>query len=618
MEGLATREGKAFTDMRPLPALLACGLCALALSTSPAQPAPDQPEPAPTNAVQSLDRKLTVEGFGKIGLGDPVVAQKNAYQAAVLDAYHQLFWQGAEEQGLLPETPPMDSRTFRLDEQHPNPVLLDWLLRSEVLSQQETGGRLKVVLQSPPVGELAKEAVHVLRAQPFDVDGDQEMETVSLTFDGRIQVSKRGKILASSPCLNVFSSSTMRTLGAEPWEQVQLTRLLNVGSLEAVDKDKLRVVADLSLGESVDQFWVGKASEQREVLLRWDDPKNEPRVQITEPRDFAYTLRDKVAWKGELLTPSGLLNAKLRVNGRPFWQTPERLNTQRLRMDILLPLLPGVNRAQVQVNDLNHRSLSREVLLFREAACSPVVPARRRALIIGVGQYAAAQFPKLPAVTGDLKRLADFLKRPEGGAFAPDQVVVLANQDATRAKILERLKAITTVEGEDRVMILVYFAGLSAPSGGSGGKGLLPYDAKGFDEGALSPRDLLAAVGEIRQQDLLLVADTSQTRLQANATDQLWLDAQEFAESLSRQGWAVLSSADGLPEQRDVTAGSRMLSAFLEGCGGAADGNHDGFVEWDESYRYLFQNLRVSSPSTSSPLRRGELIGRIPLAVCKK
>ena len=604
--------------MRLLPAALTCGLCALAMSSSLAQPASEQPEPAPTNAVQSLDRRLTVEGYGKIPLGDPAAAQKSAYLAAVLDGYHQLFWQGAEQQGLLPETPPLDSRTFRLDEQHPNPVLLDWLMRCEVTSQQEVGGRLKVVLQSPSVGDLAKDGTHVLRSQTFDVDGDQDLETVSVTYDGRIQVSKKGKILASSPCLNVFSCSTMRTLGAEPWEQVQLTRLLNVGSLEAVGKDKLRVVADLSLGESVDEFWVGKASEQREVLLRWDDPKNEPQVRITEPHDFAYTLKDKVAWKGDLLTPSGLLNAKLRVNGRPFWQTPERLNTQKLRMDILLPLLPGVNRAQVQVNDLNRRSLSREVLLFREAACSPVVPARRRALLIGVGQYGATQFPKLAAVSGDLRRLSDFLKRPDSGAFAIDQVVVLADQQATRAKILESLKALTRVEGDERVMVFVYFAGLSAPSGGSGGKGLLPYDAKGFDEGALSPRDLLEAVGEIKQQDILLVADTSQTRLQNNVTDQLWLDSQEFAESLSRQGWAVLSSVDGLPEQRDVTSGSRMLSAFLEGCAGAADGNHDGFVEWDESYRYLFQALRVSSPSTSSPLRRGELIGRVPLAVCRK
>lgn len=605
--------------MRILPAALASLFYFLAISSSLlAQPGSETPEPAPTNAVQILDKRLTVEGVGKIPLGDPIAAQKNAYQAAVLDAYHQLFWQGAQAQGLLPETPPLDSRTFRLDEQHPNPVLLDWLLRAEVVSQQEVGGRLRVNVQSPPVGELAKDNVQILRSQSFDVDNDKELETIMVTYDGRIMVSKQGKILAVSPCLNVFSCSTMRSLGSEPWEQVQLTRLLNVGGLEAVGKDKLRVVADLSLGESVDEFWVGKASEQREVLLRWDDPKNEPKVQITEPHDFAYTLKDKVAWKGTLLTPSGLLNAKLRVNGRPFWQTPERLNTQRLRMDILLPLLPGVNRAQVQVNDLNHRTLSREVLLFREAACPPVVPARRRALVVGVDEYAASQFPKLPGVSGDLKRLADFLRRPDQGAFAPEQVVVLSGKEATRAKILEQLKALTRVEGEERVTVLVYFAGLSAPSGGSGGKGLLPYDAKGFDEGALSPRDLLEAVGEIKQQDILLVADTSQTRLHNNASNQLWLDSQEFAESLSRQGWAVLSSVDGQPEQRDVTAGSRMLSAFLEGCSGAADSNHDGSVEWDESYRYLFQALRVSSPSTSSPLRRGELIGRVPISICKK
>lgn len=579
----------------------------------------DQPEPSPTNAVQTLERRLTVEGVGRIPLGDPQAGEKNAYQAAVLDAYQQLFWQGAEQLGLLPQVVALDSRSFRLDEQHPNPILLDWLLRAEVVSQQEVAGRLRVSLQSPPLSDLTKDTPHYLRSQSFDVDGDKEPETVVVTYDGRIQVLKRGKRLASSPCLNVFACSTMRQLGAEPWEQVQLSRLVNIGSLEPLPGDKLRVVADLTLGECVDENWLGKATEQREVLLRWDDPKTDPQVEVTEPRDFFYTLKDKVAWKGLLLTPAGLLNAKLRVNGRPFWQTPDQMNTQRLRMDILLPLLPGVNRAQVQLNDLNKRSVTREVLLFREAACPNIQPTRRRALLVGVSQYDAAQFPQLPAVKGDLQRMLQFLLRPDGGAFNREQITVLFGKDATRANILESLRKLSRTEDQERVLVLVYFGGLSAPAAsGSGGKGLLPVDAKGFDEGAVTPRDLAEAVGELKQQDILLLADTSRSRLQSFTADQLWLDSQEFAEALARQGWAVLSSVDGLPEQRDTNSGSRLLSAWLDGCGSAADLNRDGYVEWDENYRFLFSALRVSSPSTTCPLRRGELIGRVPLSSCPK
>lgn len=580
----------------------------------------DQPEPSPTNAVQTLERSLSVEGVGRIPLGgDPQVAEKNAYQAAVLDAYQQLFWQGAEQLGLLPQVTGLDCRSFRLDEQHPHPALLDWLLRAEVVSQQEVAGRLRVTLKSPPVADLTREAPHYLRSVSFDVDGDKENETVVVTYDGRIQILKRGKLLASSPGLNVFACSSMRQTGAEPWEQVQLSRLVNIASLEPLAGDKLRLVADLTLGECVDENWLGKASEQREVLLRWDDPKTDPQVEVTEPRDFFYTLKDKVAWKGLLLTPAGLLNAKLRVNGRPFWQTPDQMNTQRLRMDILLPLLPGVNRAQVQLNDLNRRSVTREVLLFREAACPNIQPVRRRALLIGVSQYDAPQFPQLPAVKADLQRLQQFLQRPDGGAFQREQITVLHGKDATRARILESLRNLSKVDDQERVLLLVYFGGLSAPAvTGSGGKGLLPVDAKGFDEGAVTPRDMAEAMGELKQQDVVLLADTSRSRLQNSTTDQLWLDSQEFAEALARQGWAVLSSVDGLPEQRDTSSGSRLLSAWLEGCSGAADLNRDGYVEWDENYRFLFGSLRVSSPSTTCPLRRGELIGRVPLSVCPK
>ncbi len=235
-----------------------------------------------------------------------------------------------------------------------------------------------------------------------------------------------------------------------------------------------------------------------------------------------------------------------------------------------------------------------------------------------MGDYAAAQFPHLPGVGADLARLQQFLQRPDGGAYARDQITVVQGKEATRSKILESLRQLGKVEGDERTLIFVYFGGLSAPSAGSGGKGLLPYDARGFDEGSLSPRDLANALGELKQQDVLLVVDTSQSKLQTSVADQLWLDSQEFADSLARQGWAVLSSVDGLPDQRDSSAGSRLLSALLDGWAGAADVNHDGAVEWDESYRFLFQALRVSSPSTASPLRRGELLGRVPLASCHR
>lgn len=586
---------------------------------SRAQGDPPVPEPSPTNAVQSLEQRVSVEGVGRIPLGDPQLAEKNAYQAAVLDAYQLLFLQGAEHLGLLPEAAPNDWRSFRLDENHPHTTLLDWLLRSEVISQQEVAGRIRVKVQSPPLTDLTKESPHFLRSLAFDADGDNDLENVVVTHDGRIQVLKNGKPLASSACLNVFSCNSMRQIGMEPWEQVQLTRLINIGGLERVGKDRLRVVADLTLGEAVNEFWVGKASEQREVLLRWDDPKSEPQIQLTEPRDFLYTLKDKIAWKGLLLTPSGLLNAKLRVNGRAFWQTPDQLNTQRLRMDIMLPLLPGLNRAQVQVNDLNRRSQTRELLLFREASCPAVKPPRRRALLIGVGEYQAGHFPKLPKVNSDLQRLAQFLQRPDGGAFPKEQIIKLSGPEASRAKILESLRQLSKVESsEERVLVFIYFAGLSAPSAGAAGKSLLPYDAKGFDEGAVSPRDLVEATGELRQQDIVLLSDTSQSQLQPQAGEQLWLDSQEFAESLGRQGWAVISSVDGIAGQRDGESGSRVLSAWLDGCAGAADVNGDGYVEWDEGYRHLFQTLRVSSPASASPLRRGELLGKVPLSLCPK
>lgn len=570
------------------------------------------PEPSPTNAVELLDERLKVEGNGIVPLGDPELGQRLGYQAAVLSGYQQLFWQGAELMGLFPKDMPQEHRRFRLDDQHPNRVLLDWLLRAEVISHQEFPGRIRVQLQSPPVAELTQENIHELRALQRDLDGDGQPERISITYDGRIRILKpQGegyKVVASSEVLNVFSCSSMRRPGMEPWEQVQLTRVLGIGGVESLPPGegqplwRTRVVAELALGEMVGEHWVGKASEQREILLRWDDPANAPSIELSEPQDFQLTPKTQVALKGLLRTPSRLQSARLRVNGRPFWQTPDSMASLRLKMDLMLPLLPGFNRAQVQLQDQAGRMASREVLLYRDARSPGLNPARRRALLIGVSEYASSQFPPLPRVADDLNRLQDHLK----GDF--EQVVVLRGQEATRARILESLSRLAQFEGEERSMLLVYFAGFSASSQAS--KALLPYDARGFDEGALGARELSAAVGDLKQLDVALLVDTSHSNLQNAGHDQLWLDSREFAERLSRQGWAVLSSVDAPASQRDGTQGSRFLSGLVEASGKAADLDSDGWVEWDELYRQLFLALRVSSPATPIPIRRGELLGR--------
>lgn len=605
--------------MRKWMAFCCLGWAALLSSGLPGQAQVEQPEPAPTNASQTLDRRLTVEGVGRLPLQSSEAAQQQAYQAAILDAYQQLLWQGAEQMGLLSENQSLEIRSLRLDEHHPNPILLDWLLRSEAVSQQEVSGRLRVAVQSPPLSELSKDSgPHFVRSQAVDVDGDGKPDNLGVTYDGRILVTKsNGQLLASSPCLNLLACSSMRLSGGDSWDLVQLTRVLNLSNVEVVSRDKLRVVAEVSLGESVDEFWVGKASEQREVLLHAADPKNEPIIELTEPRDFLATTKDKVAWKGVLQTPAGLSSAKLRVNGRPFWQTPEGLTSRRLRMDIVLSLLPGTNRAQVSLSDQSQRNLTREVLLYRQAGCPSSVPARRRALLIGVSEYAAMQFPKLAGVSHDLVRLQQFLERKDGGDIPHENITVLKGKDATRARILESLQQLGKVEGEERVLCLIYFAGLSSPSSGSGSKGLLPYDARGLDQGSLSARDLTTALGELRQQDVFFLSDTSQASFNSESGDPAWLDAQDFSESLSRQGWATISSVDASTDVRDTSQGSRLLSAFLEGCGSPADANRDGWIELEEIYRQMFQSLKVSSPGTPSPLRRGELLGRVPLARCR-
>jgi len=184
---------------------LGMGLAALlAFSLCWGQPA-SEPDPSPTNASENLAQGLRVEGVGRLPLVEG--GEKQAYQAAVLDAYQQLLWQGAEHLGLVQDEAQAGARLLRLDEKHPHPQLMSWVLRSQPLSQQQSTSQLRVQMESPPLSELtAAGEGQVLRSLAFEVDGDQKPDSVQLTYDGRVRVVKsNGLVLATSAPLNVLS-----------------------------------------------------------------------------------------------------------------------------------------------------------------------------------------------------------------------------------------------------------------------------------------------------------------------------------------------------------------------------------------------------------------------------
>lgn len=574
---------------------------------------PPVPLPSPTETTVQADKKITA--IGK--------SASSEVEAARLSAVRQLMQAGAELQGTVSEDKG-GFQFFRVNSEHPQDSLLGWALRAEEKSQPTTANVTQVTLTSPPLNELGSAVPHLASTTQVDIDNDGKPETVGAGYDGHIYVLRNTggayETLAVSPCLASYTHVVYTIPGtAQPsWEQVRLTRLTALRSVEVVAADKVRVVAELSSSEEVAGHFLGRATEEREILIRLNQPGREPNLTIEQPADFLQTKEASVNLRGQFRAFEGLNSARLRYNGRPYWQSPEGLSSKRLKMDVVVPLLPGWNSAQVQMIDNAKQLISREVLIHRDAPPPAIQPGKRRALLIGVGNYESPNLEKVSSAEADVESVKRFIMGPQNGAgFALQNVFSLKGQQASRASILGALRQLHVEPGkpgdQERTFTLIYFSGLTSKSVALGGKALLPYDARGVDDGALRPKDLIDALGPLGNQDVLLVLDTAQSGLAGAKNASTWLDSQDFCAQLESQGWAVIASGDLSPSERGSGEGGRLTKLLLNSLAGSADADNDGLVEFDELYRNLFDLWMAQGTAAQAPIRRGNLLGRTPV-----
>ena len=91
----------------------------------------------------------------------------------------------------------------------------------------------------------------------------------------------------------------------------------------------------------------------------------------------------------------------------------------------------------------------------------PTWVGEKYALLIGVGDFAHERLPDLAYSAKDASDLRDVLVDPAVGRFAPENVYLLMDRDATREKILGALDAIMKrAQEEDLVLLFASTHGL--------------------------------------------------------------------------------------------------------------------------------------------------------------
>jgi hypothetical protein len=87
---------------------------------------------------------------------------------------------------------------------------------------------------------------------------------------------------------------------------------------------------------------------------------------------------------------------------------------------------------------------------------------RKFAVIIGVSRYRDEGINNLQFADADAREVRDFLRRPEGGGFKPDDLIYLENEQATVESVNAALDRILSQAGPND-LILLFIAGHGGP-----------------------------------------------------------------------------------------------------------------------------------------------------------
>jgi Caspase domain len=292
--------------------------------------------------------------------------------------------------------------------------------------------------------------------------------------------------------------------------------------------------------------------------------------------------------------------------------------TNRVSFDTTYTVAPGVTQLLVEAVDAAGNKTQLQVPVRAGAAEQPTAfSGRKYALVIGLSKFRnhAGGLNDLKFADADARAVYQFLQLPAGGRFAPGDMLLLLNEQATSAAIRQALTSFVSKPGPDD-LLLIFMAGHGAPD---------PYapqnlyflahdtDVENMAQTALPMKDFQKLLDEhVRARRLVLLVDTCHSggltgaqgeaaRGIANNLINLYVEKLLYQE----EGKAVITSSDVNEVSQESPRwgnGHGVFTYFLlEGLQGKADLDGDQLVTVGELFRYVRQRVRLDTQFRQNP-----------------
>lgn len=221
--------------------------------------------------------------------------------------------------------------------------------------------------------------------------------------------------------------------------------------------------------------------------------------------------------------------------------------------------------------------------------------------------------PALRFTDDDAYRFYAFLKSPEGGALANDQIKILIDEDATRANILSALQE-TLLKADHNDVIVFYYSGHGLAGS------FIPVDYDGFNN-RLMHDEIKQIFEQSKAKHKMIFADAcySGSLLAMKGTVSNMMNTYYKAFEETRGGLAFFTSSAG--EEISLEDGGLRQGIFthflIRGLNGEADTNRNKIVTIKELSTFVSKQVREYTAKVQTPLLTGTYDTNMPVAVIR-
>lgn len=240
-------------------------------------------------------------------------------------------------------------------------------------------------------------------------------------------------------------------------------------------------------------------------------------------------------------------------------------------------------------------------------------------VIVGVADYQMEE-NRLNYTDDDAYKMYAFYKSPEGGSLPDEQIVLLIDEEATRANIASAIRKVYSSAGKDD-MLIFYFSG----HGTEGAFITYEFDGYLYDNyaGLLLHEELNAVFEKSPARYKYIIADACHSGSSVNQYKTREIKPKgTFYQAFEREesGFVLLLSSMGDEYSLEFSGKRQGIFSYylLRGLKGECDTNNDKTISVIELYDFVNKNVQTFTKGKQNPVIAGKYNETLPMSVVRE